>query len=302
MRELVVIAPREYWPVIRSGLVVCDYKVRFFVRQEIISSKKSKQKIANDPYQLTQLVTRLRTKVDALLLVVPRNRSPRSVAPGPLISGLPLGLVFANQPSDLKPWLMAATYDSPHHLWVVLAMWRRSYLRLGKRIARWMRSSNPNNVEGWYDDTITRDDLVQKLAQGPRVVVYVGHGRPRGLTGYEGLRWYHFTQVQQRQPCGTFICFACDTLKRTYGVFPFGCRLVLSGAVGAYLGAVEPLLVDANTRLAHLMGELFDKRAASDLATLVIKMHERLHDKPEYKPAYKAFSDYRIIGNPLQAL
>ncbi len=299
MRELVCIAPREFWPVIRSGLNPCGYKVRFFVREQ---SQLTTVKRSNDPYQISSLVGRLRKTADALLLVVPRNRSPRRVAPGPIVAGIPLGLVFANQPDDLIPWLIATKHQSSKQLWAVLAMWKRSYLRLGKRLAKWMQGSNPNQVEGWYADNVTRDDLIKRMAQGPRVVVYVGHGRPRGLTGYRGLRGYHFTELHDRQPCGTFICFACDTLKRTYGVFPFGCRLVLDGVVAAYLGAVEPLLVDANTRLAHHMGELFEKQAANDLATLVTKMEKRLKDLPEQKMVYRAFSDYRIIGNPLQPL
>jgi hypothetical protein len=179
-------------------------------------------------------------------------------------------------------------------------MQKKSYLSFGRRIARWFRAANDGLAETWFSGTVYRDELCRMLARGPRLVMYVGHGNARGLSGYLGLRWPHLAEVPLGAPCGTVICFACDTLKHRRGAVPFGCQWVASGRATAYFGAVEAVSVKGNAKLVCEVGTSFGAGHAKTLAELVVALDRRTASDPSLGEARRAFRSYRIIGNPLQ--
>jgi hypothetical protein len=183
-----------------------------------------------------------------------------------------------------------------------MAMNRRSYIERGRLVASWLRSANGPHVKTWFSDVMSRYDICERLAEGPRLAVYVGHGRARGFSGYMGLRWHHLIQVPAKAPCGTVIAFSCDTLKREHGIFPFGCQWVTGGRAISFFGSVDAVTVKANAQLAHVIGSVFESRTAETVGQVMQKTAEKLNGNPKNSEAYRAFRTYRLIGNPLQPL
>ena len=297
---LACLAPPEYQPLLVDGLAAAGLRVQFH-RRPSARPTGEKPEFRDDPYGLALLAKKLHGEADGVLLVTPRNRSPQRTAPAPVVGGLPVGLLLSSRPDDLYPWLNAVrNQELGSPTWAVLSMWRDSYLSLGRRFTRWLRGTNPDSVEPWLADAISRYELCERLATGPRLALYVGHGRARGLSGYLGLRWHHLVEVREFAPCGTVICFACDTLKGERGILPFGCQWVAAGRAVAYFGSVDAVSIKANTRLAYEAGLVFADGRADRLAELLTILDDRMKTQPSLNDALKAFRTYRVIGNPLQ--
>jgi len=177
------------------------------------------------------------------------------------------------------------------------------YLTWGRRFARWMRTaaSDGISVRAWLADGFTRDEVCQFLTDGPSLVVYSGHGRARGWSGYRALRWEHIAAVPLTRSAGVVISLACDTLRRTRGVFPFGCRWVAEGRSCAYLGSVARLGVTANVAFARVLGEILAQGRCRTIGQLLTAIVGHLTSRPRMVSAQSGFSTYRLIGNPLQS-
>ena len=300
---LACVAPPSYEELLTSTLEGLGYSVRFFIRKLRVSGSRSGS-IRWDPYDLRQVVDQTRRQASGIVLVAPKGRSPRRVSPSPLLGGLPVGLLFSNQPRDLMEWSQAHCKEQNGlPAWVVLSMNRQSYLSRSREFAEYLRARNRAAVKTWFGDCTTRHDLCERLALGPRMVVYIGHGRARGLSGYLGLRWHHLAEYPARAPVGTVLCFACDTLKHERGQPSFGCRWVMSGRALTYLGSVDAVSVKANTNFARAIGKVFKLERPDSVGALLRRARHHIEADPTtYEDAIKAFRTYRIIGNPLQPL
>ena len=297
---LACVAPDTYKRMLSEELGTLKMGIQFHRRPspQLISKRP---KLTNDPYAIGPLAKKLKGKVDGILVVAPLNRSPHRTIPGPLVNGLPVGIVFSNQPEDLQPWvdsLRNQKKGSP--VWAVLSKWNDYFLTRSQRVAKWLRVSNPRAVETWFADDVTRDELCERLATGPRLTWYMGHSRSRGLSAYHGVRWPHIEEVTPFSPCGTVIALSCDTLKRERGMFPFGCQWVSHGRTAAFFGSVDSISMQSTLSMAYEIGALFENKTVNTIGDLITQLENRLHSTPYLSDTHRAFKSYRIIGNPIQ--
>lgn len=199
---------------------------------------------------------------DALLVVRPGADA------GPCVDGLPTGVLWAERRSELEPWLAAVT-SRPLPTRAVLAMWKPEYVSIARRFRRAVGG------DAWTANRIDRDELCRRLARGPRLVAYFGHGHARGFSGYRGLRIDH---LRPGRPCGAVLAFSCGTI-------PFGRDWVHRGLAAAFVGSVGLTPSEFNRRIAGSLPRF--RRLDRWIRSL--------------SPSPEAAS-LRIIGNPLQRI
>jgi hypothetical protein len=252
-----------------------------------------------DPFHLEALARRLVGQVEGLLLVVPEHRAPNTVVPGPVVGGLPVGLVFAREPRALDSWVaaVAARGQQSEGARAVLAAWEDHYLGLGRRFARQLRAARGRQVTTWFADRLNRLALLERLTAGPVLATYFGHGHMEGLGGYHGVYREHFEASPSWQPCGLFAAWACDTLKHPRHGVPFGRFLVESGRAAAFLGSTRAVKTPDNAALVALAGERFEEVRPSTLGQWACAIEAALEPG---SPAQRAWRTYRILGNPRQ--
>lgn len=236
--------------------------------------------------------------LSALMLLVPRRSSPQAILNGPTVAGLPTGLLPADEPAELTHWLSSHARQSNPRVGI-MAMWRRSFLSLGVKFHRWLDLGGYPGVEDWFANEVTCAEVCRRISSGPNIVLYLGHGRSQGLCAYLGLRWNDVVAEREFQPCGTMICFACETLKRDSRV-PFGYRMVFSGRSLSYFGSCGAVPLRANAQLANLTGRAFATEPIQNLAQLVRRLHADTQVSSRFVAARQALQSFRIIGNPLQ--
>ena len=299
---LVCVAPPEYKRCLEHALNSAGTSIVSITRSTLDLSNVSISVSHRDPYNIIAIAEEFSGKSDGVILVVPKQSSPRRVLPAPVLCGLPVGLLLSDHPSDLACWLHALSKEeSRNSTSAVLSMNASSYEHRGRLFASWLRSVECGRTVTWFSDTVTRKELCKRLAKGLNIVVYVGHGRARGLSGYMGLRWRHVVEVPKGIPVGAFICFACDTVKRERGCIPFGCKWVMAGRALAYVGSVEEVSVRANARLVDVFGTVLGSSCVDNLGCLLKNVDVCIRaDEVKYAEALEAFCSYRVIGNPVQ--
>ncbi|HKJ55531.1 MAG TPA: hypothetical protein VJ978_06045 [Nitriliruptoraceae bacterium] len=263
----------------------------------------------HDPYGLARRLPAV--DADAVVLVAPRRRGPRRLAPGPVVDGRPVALVQADGPDDLARTLLA---PDPHAPWVVAAMAKNVFLEPTEHWAATLRAGG-HDVVDLRADRARRDDLVAGLRAGPRVVLYAGHGRPRGWAGYQALRFHHLASDRgaHRDPvtdvaavigdaapvraAGLVIAFACDTLGRAHNQWPFGVRLVESGMVRAYLGPASAVLTADARALADVVVDILAHDHPRTVTDLVVAV-DRVVAGRGHAAARRAWQTFRLVGAP----
>ncbi len=294
-KQLLCITPGSFRKSLKEAYQKAGVEITFHSRQIKNSAKK------NDPYGITSILSRKRSKIDGVLLVSPINRSPSTVLPGPVIGGIPCGVVFANTPSHLKPWLNNFNKRSSKRGWAVMSMFQNYYLIWGKRFLKWFRNIHKGPVASLFENQVSRSELVNYIATGPSLLLYVGHGRPSGLTGYYGLRWCHIAEAKNPVPCGAVVCFSCSTLKQNRGKPGFGMEWVASGRAGAFLGSVASVKIKSNSIVAAQAGNVFNTGKKMEIGSLMQAIQQRLESTPKLSEGLQSFNTYRIVGNPLQS-
>lgn len=258
----------------------------------------------HSPSSLARLELRCRGehgRVTALVLLVPRRSSPQKAAPGPMIAGVPTGLMPADTPRDLQAWIDGHRRKASEGAGVgvgIMAMWRRSFLSLGMRFHHWLEAGGYPGVEKWFANEVNCHDVCRRIAAGARLILYLGHGRSEGLSAYLGLRWSDITAERMFQPCAGMVSFACDTLKRE-SKLPFGCRMVCSGRALSYFGSTGAVKLRANAQLAALAGRAFADARVRNVAELVRGLEVLTRASSRLQAARQALQTFRIIGNPL---
>lgn len=300
-KSLLVIAPKLLAQEIVSVFKAANTKV------EVISYTEARGQ-GSDPLGVRAAIESQKEKPKAVVLVASKRRSPARLLPSPVINGVPVGIVFADQLGDLECWLHSLDKmrnDNRPTLWASLAMNKTFYLDWGQRFNQWM-------VEGmglrngysalWMADAITKDEICHKLSQGPQLAIYAGHGRSRGWTGYRGLRWEHIEKVPYQMPCGTLISLACDTLKIQKGKPSFGLQWIRYGRACAYIGSVASVGIQANADFSSFLGEILKAGYCNTIGELLVEVDRKIEFESTPSDARKGFNTYRLLGNPLQAL
>lgn len=236
--------------------------------------------------------------ISALLLLVSKRSAPQRIVSGPSLAGIPTGLLPADDPAELSHWFSSRHRKSCARVGI-MAMWRRSFLSLGRRFHRWLEVGGYPGIEDWFANEVNCSEVCRRISSGPNIVLYLGHGRSEGLSAYLGLRWSNVAAERPFQACGTMICFACDTLKRESRA-PFGYRMVCSGRSLSYFGSSGAVPLRANAQLANLTGRAFATQGVQNLAQLVRKLDVETGSSSRLAAARQALQTFRIIGNPLQ--
>lgn len=221
---------------------------------------------------------------DAILVVGPQRRAPRTVLPGPVLRGrdgraVAVGWLPDAGPAALQRFARCAAAvharSGAAATLAVLGQRQPRFNRLADRVAR-IADEERIAVRRWTAYDVLRNDLARRLAGGPALGMYVGHGRPIGWVGYSGLRAQHIGQAAdpEWQPLAALFSLACDTASRRRTGTSFAEATVLGGAAAAALGAVSSTLHTDNARWAvrivrsmaraSTVGELVATVAADD--------------------------------------
>jgi hypothetical protein len=247
-------------------------------------------------------LTRVAGGADGVLVVAPRRRSPRTVAPGPTVIDhtgrpVPLGVLPDAGPGPLARFASAAAavHDraaaggAPCSV-AVLAQRSGRYRDLAGRILRLLGEAAPGTARfEWTADELVRDDLVEGLGCGLGLAVYVGHGRPIGWVGYRGVRAGHLDELAQ--PVGAVLSLACLTASRKRTGLSFAEALPLQGAAAASLAAVGPTRHVENARWALRLVRAI-AGGCPTIGDLVVAA----------EPETALVRGYRIVGDPLAPL
>jgi hypothetical protein len=235
---------------------------------------------------------------DLVLVVTPRSRSPRSAPPPAVVGSTTVALVQANRPDDLDGWFAARrALATAERTVAVCGMGKRLFMEVGDRWLRGLRRGGWP-VDDWRARRISKAELCERLARGPGIVVYAGHGRGRGWSGYQALRWPHIEAVPADRPCGLVIALACDTLTRRRGVIAFGSRWVASGRGGAYVGWCGSLQLEPGLVIADRMCDVLASGAAATPSALLRLTAQAIISDAEAWELRRL----RLIGDPLTPL
>lgn len=161
------------------------------------------------------------------------------------------------------------------------------------------RDGRTVSVHRWTAYEVSREEVTARLAHGPALAAYIGHGRPAGWVGYAGTRRHHLTETglhhggaagAPREPAGALLSLTCLTASRRHTGLSFAEAIPLSGVAAASLGAVCPTRHTANARWAVRLGDLLARCA--DIGQLVAAMAaaDPTHDV------------YRLLGDPTAPL
>ena len=248
-----------------------------------------------DPTTLATLAGRS----TAVLVVGPRNRSPRTVLPGAVVRTadgrvVPVAWLPDIGPVGLRTFAVAAArvhararVVGSHRrcTFAVLSERHPRFDRLADRIIRLAGEDRSGALvpTRWTAYEMDRAELVRKLGLGPGLVVYVGHGRPTGWVGYAGLRSHHLVPGE---PIGAVLSLTCKTASRRRTGLSFAEALPLRGIAVASVGAVGPTRHTANARWALRL-----TRAASTAASIGDVVAAIAPHDPDA-------AAYRLLGDP----
>lgn len=239
--------------------------------------------------------------MDAVLLVAPFRRAPRTLIDGPLVrrrdgKHIPVGILTPKNPRELLVFAKAAADLHQQQKEVaslaLLSQRHPRYLRLSSRIEKIINDKATGiEVFNWSSDIVYRKDMVSGMGAGIGVALYLGHGRPMGWSGYAGLRAHHFDE-KIKMPLGAVLSLCCLTASRRKVGRSFSESLVLKGRTASCLAAVIPTLHTDNTRWAvRIVQAMTDGvDTIGDLICSILPMKA------------SALNAYRIIGDPLAPL
>jgi hypothetical protein len=284
---LVAIAPDEFRGPLRTASA--ERPIDLTVRERATTGTEG------DPYDVRAVVGD-EPAPDAILVVVPPDRPLAAVVPAPVVDGVPVGVLPAEDPDAVRGWLDAvAGGPSPVPAWAVLAMGTDRYLvPAGDLCVRLSTGATPQRVavHDWRANLIDRPTLCASLAAGPSLCVYLGHGTPEGWGGYQRCTWSHVAAAERVAPAGAILSLACGTLRDGDGT-PFGVRFVRSGRARAFLGWPADVPVDAVRALGDALGDALVDDPPATVGELLTTLRVRRGD---------ALGTARLVGLPTQPL
>ncbi len=245
---------------------------------------------------VTTAVDEVPSDAEAVLLVAPRSRGARGLVRGPVVGGRPVAIVQVDDVDDLP---VTSLDPDPVAPWVVAAMAKNVFLGPTEQWAA--RLAAGHATVDLRADRARRTDLVDALQAGPGVVLYAGHGSPRGWAGYQSMRIGHLEPADAvaGRPAGLVMAFACQTLARPRGRWPFGAQLVERGLVRSYLAPAMSVFTADAEDLADLVVDLLAQRRVHTVTQLMVEVERAVVDRPA---ARRAWATFRLVGDPTTAI
>lgn len=291
--SLLVVAPPEIGRVVAGAFADVPTTVT-------VTRRPSPERSSSDPYGL-RTTLRNSPPVDGAVLVAPRDVALRDALPGPVVAGVPVGVVRAETSADLEDWLETIRAPRVHaNTWAVLAMGKDEYLDPATDLYAQLSASSVSkdaglSVSDWRASVCSRPDVCARLASGPALAVYHGHGRPRGWAGYQALRWRHVHHVRPARPIGLLASLACESLADPdSGGRPFGERFVHAARAVAVLGGVSDVRKDDVVTLSRSVGTAVCEDEVRSIGGLLRSVHERLRKDG----AQDVLAAFRLVGLP----
>lgn len=295
--RLEIVAPERLRQCFRTSLIAGGYEVGFrhdpagLSRGRGVSGSEFEREIAE-------------SAADGLLVVIPTSERVHEALPGPMIGGVPAGVVTADTPADLRPFLHAISRPANPD-WAVFAMGKDAYLAAGEQLltrARRATDSPEDNrsVRDCRADRCSRPAACQALARGPSLAIYAGHGQPHGWSGYQALRWKHVAATTQHRQIGAIVHLACHTGYGSETCRPFAARFVTAGRAGASLASYRSLRRTAVMRLAELLGVVLETARPRTIGEILLELERRIAREPNADP--RLLDQFCLIGSPLQPI
>lgn len=258
-----------------------------------------------DVFGVADLVLRGGLDRAGVVVLLPDGPGALARVPGPVVHGVPVGAVPVSRLGDLDAWLdaLAAPRGPGAGRFAVLSMWKPSYLEWAQRFAAALRTGHgPRgaDVDAWPADEVVRDDVCRRLASGPDLALYVGHGRERGWSAYRGLRWRHVEAHAARRPIGTLMTLTCSNLRWPTDDEPsFGLRWVRSGRACAFVGSVDAVRLRPLVLLSRAATALFAGGGLDDLGGLLRGLDGAVRRAGD-EDLTRSWASFRVLGNPVQ--
>lgn len=256
--------------------------------------------------ELVQLLSALDSKrTQGILLILPVSLSAHQATPSPVINRLPIGLLYYQNKEEIPDLINSVKhFDDTHDKeFAVLAMWKNFYLSLGNMIYLNLKngfSKKGLTVNKWFSDETSRDQLVSLLSERQiGLLIYLGHGRSRGWSGYRGLRWHHLKpKVIDALPIGVIISMTCDNLKFEKDQIPFGVKWVIEKRAHSFFGAVESLKILPLKKICDLLAKIFSTGKINTIGHLIVLLNKEISESSDTE-VRESWSKFRLIGNPL---
>jgi hypothetical protein len=284
--RLAVVAPPRPWRSLADAFAAR--------RATTVVVRPPARRSGDDPYGVRSVVAEV--DPDAVLLVVPPDERLAAAVPGPVVDGVPVGVVLGGDAA--AAWRSTVLGGArPAAAWGVLAMGTDRYLdAAGDLHARLAAGRAAPPVYDWRASRVDRVRLCEWLATGPSLCVYVGHGRARGWGGYQGCDWTDVDRVARRRPAGAVVSLACGTL-RAGDDQPFGVRFVCAGRALSYLGCPGDVTVDAVVALTDALGAALVEGPPATVGDLLVTLDDRVEGATA-----AALRTFRLVGLPTQPL
>ena len=244
-------------------------------------------------------------KTKGVIVVLPLTISAHQATPSSIINKIPIGLLYCRKKNEIHQLIHSLKYFDRFDKkeFVVLAMWKNFYLNLGNEIYQTLIKGFSKKgfvVNKWFADEVSRDELVCLLSERKiGLLIYLGHGRSRGWSGFRGLRWHHLKSKKiDENPIGIIISMTCDNLKFDRNKIPFGVKWVLENRASAFFGATDSVKIIPMKKICNLLASLFSKGKVDTIGKLIVSLNEEL-SKTQDAEIKNCWSKFRLIGNPL---
>jgi hypothetical protein len=297
-QEIIILAPADWHPFLAEAL---KESFDHFILVDLLDGYRIQDTLQQFPLQDT-------TEKSTIIALIPKKMDLLEEGSGPCLQGVAVGWVPIDDPEELWPWLQAIedrrrlTFNINYQ---VLSMWKPFYINWANRFIDAMRVGLEQKdavVIPLFADETSRNALCENLWAGPQLVLYVGHGRSRGWSGYRGFRWKHISAQKQSHPIGSLLTLTCDNLKPGRdGQTAFGIRWVLEGRACAFFGAAEAVEVKPLKTIAKFFITHFSSGNLTTIGELISAVDRDVEDCPDLK-VKENWRRFRLIGNPLQPL
>lgn len=144
----------------------------------------------------------------------------------------------------------------------------------------------------------TKKELAKLLSAGFGLCLYTGHGRPRGWSGYRGIRWADISDVPCPKPSGVVLSLSCSAFRIENKQQPFAIQWLLSGRIVAFAGFTAQVQIQPLIVISHLILDFIAEHDKATFGDLVKYIDGKVAQagQPAVMEVWKSF---RLAGNPL---